>query len=56
MPLNFLRKKKSDAPKAAKGAAAIDGAPAPVKTPVSMRSGVAFDVGIIDTRFGSGWQ
>ena len=43
MPLNFLRKKKSDAPKAAKGAAATDGAPAPTKTPVAARSGVAFD-------------
>ena len=43
MPLNFLRKKKSDAPKAAKGGAATDGAPAPAKTPVSARSGVAFD-------------
>ena len=43
MPLNFLRKKKSDAPKAAKSAGATDGAQAPAKTPVSARSGVAFD-------------
>ena len=42
MPLNFLRRKKTAEPKPAKGSAA-PGAPAPAKTPVAARSGVAFD-------------
>ena len=36
MPLNFLRKKKTDAPPA-------EAAVAPVQTPVASRTGVAFD-------------
>ena len=42
MPLNFLRKKKSTRIRPPSGAAATDGTPAP-PTPVSARSGVAFD-------------